>query len=688
MTSTLRFRASLLPAGLCIALALLASPRAMADPNDPPSRVARLGFLDGSISFQPAGTDDWVAPPVNRPLTTGDQLWSDQNGRAELQLDGSTVRLGPNTSLSLLNLGDNVTQLQLSGGSVLVHVRRLDDSETYEVDTPNLAFSVLRPGLYRITVDPSGATTAVQIRRGQAEVTGGGLIYSVGENEYDVFSGTDQLVEDAQEPPPNPDAFDAWSDGRDSRWEHSASAQYVSEDVVGYEDLDDQGSWAPTPGYGAVWYPRQVEAGWAPYHDGHWAYIAPWGYTWVDDAPWGYAPFHYGRWVSVSGRWGWVPAPPAPPGAVYVRPVYAPALVAWVGVSAAVAWFALGPREVFVPSYPVSRSYVNSINVSNTNVNTTVVTNVYNTTVINKTTVNNITYVNRTVPGAVVATTPQAFASAQSVSKNVVRVDAHAVATAQVRSLAPATVPTKQSVLGSGRSMSAKPPAAVQARAIVARTTPPPPPPTFERRAEAIKNNGGKPLSVAQVRLIQPAPTARPAAVKIAPPARIAPKVARQPAPAARPAEPRPPIQRPVEPTLRPAERPPTPAATERPAIRPPATAVHPNDIPAPPRPASPSTAETVLERQHLQEQQQLHAKQEAERQQVQKQQELEHARQAKQQADAAQKEEAQRQLERQHEEQTQALAQKHEQEQKAMQAKQEAQKRQQEKEPPPPPKR
>jgi hypothetical protein len=87
--------------------------------------------------------------------------------------------------------------------------------------------------------------------------------------------------------------------------------------------------------------------GLAPYHYGHWSYIAPWGYTWVDDQPWGFAPFHYGPWASIGGAWGWIPSPPRPAIGEYVLPIYAPALVAWVGVGAGVAWFALGPREVF-----------------------------------------------------------------------------------------------------------------------------------------------------------------------------------------------------------------------------------------------------------------------------------------------------------------------------------------------------
>jgi hypothetical protein len=519
----------------CLVLVLAAiAPQAAADDDDPPSRVARLGYAQGSVSFQPAGTDDWVTAGLNRPVTTGDKLWSDRDGRIELQLDGSLIHVSNNTGFSFLNLSDNVTQIQLSEGTLLVRVRRLDENETYEIDTPNLAFSVLRPGLYRITVNEAGDSTAIKIRSGEGEVTGGGAAYTVRPNDSYTFSGTDQLYANSEDYGNREDQFDSWAGNRDRRWENSASSRYVSADVVGYEDLDEHGSWRHTPD-GDVWFPRTSVPGWAPYHYGHWAYIEPWGYTWVDDEPWGFAPFHYGRWVSYEGAWGWVPAPPRAEGVVYVRPVYAPALVAWVGgphfaigigiggggyaEGANVGWFPLGPREVYVPSYRVSRNYVNNVNVSNTTVNTTVVNNYYNTTVVNNNAnVTNVKYVNQSVPGAVAATTPQAFTSAQPVAKNSVKVDQHEVASAPVRAFTPAAVPAKQAVLGTAVA-AAKPPAAVQTRAVVAKVVPPPPPPSFEKRQEAIKSNGGKPLSTAQVRQIEPAASRPAPPVKIAPPA-------------------------------------------------------------------------------------------------------------------------------------------------------------------------
>jgi hypothetical protein len=641
-----------------VALALfcwLTPPGAFADENDPPSRVARLAYFEGSVSVRPAGTEDWVQAQVNRPLTTGDVVWSDQGSRTELQLDGSVARLADSTELTVLNLGDEITQLQLSSGTLVLRVRRLDDRETYEVDTPNLAFSVLRPGVYRISVDNDG-NTSVTVRSGQGEVSGGGSAYSVYAGDADVFSGTDQLAAEALPGGAAPDAFGAWCNERDARWEHSVSARYVSPDIIGYEDLDDQGSWRSSPEYGYVWYPAHVDSGWAPYHDGHWSYIAPWGYTWVDDQPWGFAPFHYGRWMRTDGGWGWIPAPPRPESGPYIRPVYAPALVAWVGagIGVGVAWFALGPREVYVPSYPVSANYVRNINVSNTTVTNTVVNNIYNTTIINNKTVN-VTYVNRGVPGAVAATSVQAFSSAQPVARNRVAIDTHAFANAPIRSTAPAVVPTKQAVLGSGRAAAAKPAAAIEARPAVVRTPPPAAPPSIDRRLEAIKNNGGKPLSVAQARAIPPAPAAgRTATVRVAPPAAPV-SVSRAPSKASAPTHA------------------PTHAATpvEMPMSRPAPSAVHARELPVPAKPSSPSVAASALEREHLQQQQQLAAQQAQERQRLQQQQEREHQQAAKQQADQAKQQADKAELEKQHQQQTQQLQQKHIEEQQELQAKQ-----------------
>ena len=507
--------------------------------DDPPARAARLSYTGGSVSFEPAGTDDWVGAVLNRPLTTGDKLWTDQDGRAELRIDSYAVRLGPQTGFSFLNLDDQTVQIRLTEGSLNVRVRRLDENQTLEIDTPNLAFNVLRTGTYRINVNENGDTTIVSVKEGQGEATGGGSAYPIHAGQSATFTGTDQLNADMSGYPQDDD-FDRWCGDRDRRWDGSPSARYVSDDVVGYEDLDEYGGWRPVPEYGTVWFPHTTVVGWAPYRYGHWVWVSPWGWTWVDDAPWGFAPFHYGRWVVVGGVWGWVPVRPRPAVITvgYVRPVYAPALVAWVGGprwgvgvgvgvaggAAGVAWFPLGPRDVYCPSYHVSPRYVERVNVSNTVViNRTQVTNVYNNVYVNKTVnVTNITYQNQRASNAVTATSQASFTSAQPIGRNMMRVDAREVSTAAVAPMTPSVAPQQRSFLGAGAEARVRPPANQLARPVVAKTAPPPAPVSVNRQMQAVQANGGRPVAESQTRqaqtettrpTIRMAPVARPAAI-------------------------------------------------------------------------------------------------------------------------------------------------------------------------------
>jgi hypothetical protein len=555
--------------------------------DDPPSRVARLGYMEGSVSLEPAGEQDWVGADDNRPMTTGDKIWADKASRAELQLGSAVIRLSENTGVSFLNLDDRTAQVQLSSGVINIQVRRLDRDDVYEIDTPNLAFTITQPGKYRIQASEDGSNTVVTIREGNGEATGNGQTYSVHAGQSATFSGTDSLNADVEQIAA-PDQFDTWADSRENRHEHSRSAQYLSADVVGYDDLDDNGDWRDERDYGHVWYPH-VEAGWAPYREGHWAWIDPWGYTWVDDSPWGYAPFHYGRWVSVSGRWGWVAGPREE------RAVYAPALVVFVGGGGGfggnVGWFPLGPREVYVPSYPVSRAYVNRVNISSTTVNTTVINNVYNTTVINKTTnVTNVTYVNRNVQGGMTAVPQRAFASAQPVARAAVQVNAREVAAAPVMHRV-AVNPTREAVLGAKASSANRvtaPPAAVANRQVIAKQAPPPPPPAFAARQQAMAAHPGQPLPKRELASLRPAPSAAAAthpAVKVAPPGKPATPTTGQPANnAARPGQPAP-----GAPANQPANRPGNqPNPNERPGA---ANAAQPNQ-PEANRPGQPNRPE------------------------------------------------------------------------------------------------
>jgi hypothetical protein len=451
--------------------------------QDPPSRVARLNYSTGAVSFQPGGQGDWVDVDSNRPLTSGDNLWADKGGRAELHVGSTAIRMNSETSLTFLDLDDHSTQLRLSLGSVLLRVRHLDDGDNFEVDTPNLAFAIQAAGEYRVEVNADGNQTITTVWHGRGEATGGGYSYDVVAGQQARFDGTDQLDHEIAQIGSSDD-FANWSFDRDKREDGAESANYISPEVTGYEDLDDHGRWRYVAGYGNVWTPTGVASDWAPYRYGHWVWVEPWGWTWVEDEPWGFAPFHYGRWAYAENSWCWVPGP------VTVRPVYSPALVAFVGGSGfhvaigvgggPVGWFPLGPGEVYVPPYRVSRRYVNNVNVTNTRVNITQVTNVYNVYNSNTTSVTRITYVNQR-PQATTVVSRDTFINARPVNRNVVRVDDREISQAQVAHRVDVQ-PQRASIEGAGRPVQMRPPARIVERQVVATRAPTPSRPTFEQR--------------------------------------------------------------------------------------------------------------------------------------------------------------------------------------------------------------
>ena len=490
------------------------SPSVRAD-DDPPGRVARLNYIQGSLSFQPGGENDWVQANPNRPLTTGDNLWADQNSRGELHIGSTAIRISGQTGITFLNLDDRTVQIQLSQGSLSVHLRRLDGGDEFEIDTPNVAFTVQRPGEYRVDVDPDGKTSFITVREGEGEITGGGSEFHLDSRESATISGTDTLSYD-EGYAGELDDFDRFCRTRDDREERAESARYVSRDVIGYEDLDEYGEWREVPEYGHVWFPNRVAAGWAPYRFGHWTWIEPWGWTWVEDEPWGFAPFHYGRWAVFGGGWCWVPGP------VVVRPVYAPALVAFVGGArfglslsfgggGGVAWFPLGPREVYVPTYRTSVRYVQNVNVTNTTVNVVNVTNVYNNINVTK-----INYMHQTNVTAVTAVSRDTFVNSRPVAVSNIRVNQQQLQSAEIQRGA-AVAPVRQSVIGAGAPTSARPPQAMMNRQVVVKQNPAPPPVSFQSKQQILAAQPGRvptPQQIDQLRTQQmrQQPAVRPAA--------------------------------------------------------------------------------------------------------------------------------------------------------------------------------
>jgi hypothetical protein len=344
----------------CIIAALIVCSAAAADP---PDRVGRLNLITGGVWFKAGGADEWTAAALNYPLTAGDSLWTDAPSRAEVHVGSTAIRLAGGTELGFLELDERMVRMDLPQGLLNVRLRELEPGESFEILTPALSLSLAAAGNYRLEVGYGGDTRAT-VNEGRIEAVVAGMACSVRASQTLFVTRPDAPAVEIGKAPAK-DEWDVWCAGRDRREDHLASVRYVPRSLIGCEDLDWYGSWSVSVEYGPVWAPSSLPAGWAPYRHGHWAWVKPWGWTWIDHAPWGFAPFHYGRWALLRGAWVWVP------GAIPHRPVFAPALVAFTEAGAGravlngkIGWFPLGPGEAYAPPYAVSQAYLKRVNVA------------------------------------------------------------------------------------------------------------------------------------------------------------------------------------------------------------------------------------------------------------------------------------------------------------------------------------
>jgi hypothetical protein len=529
---------------------------------DVPGVAARIGLLEGTVSMQPAGIDDWTPAELNRTLTSGDAVWTSGNGRAEVGSGSTAMRLDANTNFRLLQLNDNLTQVSITDGAFNVRLRRLDEGEAFEIDTPDAVVTLLRPGNYRVDVDPNTNVTSVTVRAGEAAVDTGRESFAVKQDQramlgFRVLSGY-QISSALMRDP-----FDAFCENRDQRQDRAEAARYVSPEVTGYSDLDGYGAWSVDVAWGPMWCPGGMPVGWAPYRYGHWIWVEPWGWVWVDDAPWGYAPFHYGRWF-YSTNWCWLPGPMVP------RPFYAGGLVAfvggggpgfqyhvWLGAGTGVGWFPLGPGEVYFPPYRYSRRYLVNINVTNT--------------VIRDPRIYDIRapgqhYIHQQMGRAVTVVPRDGFVRGQPVSRNMVAMQDSTLRDLHVHGMAPPLAPTRESV-GPPAGGAPRPPSSVN-RTVLTQHEPPRVVP-FEQRRQQLESSPGRPIegrAADNLRRAAPAPNVR----------QLPERPQTGPAPAARPQAPVQPAPQPIpapqtvpRQTSPPAqERRPQPTQTQRPPER------------------------------------------------------------------------------------------------------------------------
>jgi hypothetical protein len=324
---------------------------------DPPARVGRVTVTEGKVTMLVNGEEE-SGNLVNWPVTTENHLTTAPGARTEFRVGSAAVRLDGDSDIEVVQLDDERLSLRLNYGAASVRLRDPAMLNEFEFLTPQARITLAEPGTFRVDTERAPDTTVVNVIAGNVRVEGAGNMLSARAGKRIEVRGDDIFTALAKR-----DDFDNWVANRDRREEGLVASRYVPADMTGYEDLDNYGNWIDDREYGNVWFPRAVPADWAPYRDGRWVWISPWGWTWVDNSPWGYAPFHYGRWVVVSGRWCWTP------GRVVGRPVWSPALVGWVGGNnwsvsfgsggsgPAVGWYPLSPRDRYVPGYRVSSDF-------------------------------------------------------------------------------------------------------------------------------------------------------------------------------------------------------------------------------------------------------------------------------------------------------------------------------------------
>ncbi len=303
--------------------------------GDPPTRVGRLAQVTGTVSFHTQDESQWNPVSANYPIVEGNAFWTQPSAQATIQVSASTIAMAPETELDVTTLNDTAFQGTLPQGEVYAHVQAVSPNEAYAVQTPRGLVTLSSPGRYSVAAGDTQTPTLVTVVEGSAHITSPGVDLEVHANQTATITGADTFQAEVGPAQRDPflTAMLAREQPRQPRPQSVAPPPAVAA-MPGGDQLAEYGTWSDNSQYGHVWYP-QVQSGWVPYRDGHWAYVAPWGWTWVDSEPWGFAPFHYGRWSEIGGRWGWVPG--AAVSGYAGPPVYAPALVTFIGFGAGVA---------------------------------------------------------------------------------------------------------------------------------------------------------------------------------------------------------------------------------------------------------------------------------------------------------------------------------------------------------------
>jgi hypothetical protein len=348
---------------LALVLALLVSSKAMAEePADQPAQLGRLAAISGAVAYHSDDVAAATEAAVNLPLTTGNRIVTPPRAHATVDIAAGRFYLDGDSALTIGALGPGMAAVTLEKGAVILRILPGGAGQVFVIDTPRGKLRADQPGYFEVEVAADSVVASTLEGGAQfndTAVLSPGMRATVAKDAVPIM---DAAVKDDFSRRVAAEIAEAGDDTLEA-------PSHVSPQTTGFHELQRHGLWISTEQYGWVWEPM-VASDWAPFKEGRWVEIAPWGRTWIDNAPWGFAPAHYGSWVQVNSRWVWVPGSAGQE---------TPGVFGAQAESGHANWVALGPEE---PHFTTSPVIVNNVRV----VNQPAPPKIVNVTTVNNTT--------------------------------------------------------------------------------------------------------------------------------------------------------------------------------------------------------------------------------------------------------------------------------------------------------------
>jgi DNA segregation ATPase FtsK/SpoIIIE-like protein len=313
------------------------------DQEPEPPVVGRITFMEKNVFRYLSDAKDWALAMVDVPVSDGDVLYSDAQGRSELTFPNDTkIRLNDKTKIQLDGVKGNSTALFVNSG--IARIQNDSPDNVVKVDTPYGQVLSKQPGAFDVYVgDSSVAVTA--FKAPLQFVDGKGTQYDV-KPDADSLLANEKAVVSTQRFLNS--RWDSWNNERDKElqvWEVNPSPYLPEQLKSDSKTLADNGAWEQLS-YGGetahYWTPRNVAPDWSPFTVGQWT---NWNgeQLWVPYERFGWVTHHHGGWIHHNSRWYWRP----PPRGRWRHVPWYPARVAWVHSGRHIGWVPISPYEAY-----------------------------------------------------------------------------------------------------------------------------------------------------------------------------------------------------------------------------------------------------------------------------------------------------------------------------------------------------